>query len=308
MNSFNNHPLWRQHNIDSALSSLWDFYRKNFIPLFLMSLVLSVAIQYASTMVNMSELQSISDPMVLLEKMKGYLLPFMIISVISLLATTILHYYILFRPIDQNATVLASVLRSLRYFIPYLILIVLLAFTGTIAIALGIFILVVGAFFAMIYVATIYFFILPVMMVENTNIVNTITRTLKLAHKNFWQNIGWVVIFIVIMLVVSLLLSGIILIPFTGSFIKNIINPEDPSKLLDVANNPVFIGLSAVVSALTLPFMPIFACILYFNGKAREEQTVDQIAKPPDDYKVRVEDLYAKPYSEDHPDNPEKSE
>ena len=81
--------------------------------------------------------------------------------------------------------------------------------------------------------------------------------------------------------------------------------PEEAGALADVTNNPIFIILSAVVSALTLPLMPIFACILYFNGKAGEEQLQSVPLAEPDNNKVRVEDLYAKPYSEDHPDNPE---
>jgi hypothetical protein len=54
--------------------------------------------------------------------------------------------------------------------------------------------------------------------------------------------------------------------------------------------------------------MPIFACILYFNGKAGEVQTQVIPVDEPANKKVRVEDLYAKPYSEDHPDNPDNKE
>ena len=79
-------------------------------------------------------------------------------------------------------------------------------------------------------------------------------------------------------------------------------------QLVDVTTKPLFIILSAIVSALTLPLMPIFACILYFNGKAGEDQTISVPVPKPEDYKVKVEDLYAKPYSEDHPDNPEKKD
>jgi hypothetical protein len=305
MMEFSNHPLYRRHNIDSALSSLWDFYKKNFIALFIMSLGMSLAIQYASSLVNVNELSEITDPVLLLEKMKSYLFPILIVSLISLLATTILHYYILFNPIDRNNTVVISIVRSIKYFIPYLIIMILLAFAGVIAIVLGIILLIIGAFFAMIYVATLYFFILPVMMVEDVNIGTTINRTFKLAHKNFWSNLGWVAVFIIIMLVISLVFSGLILIPFTGSFIKTIMNPENASKLAEVSSNPLFIILSAIVSALTLPLMPIFACILYFNGRANEENTQPITTYTPSGDKVRVEDLYAKPYSEDHPDNPE---
>jgi hypothetical protein len=308
MDQFSNHPLYRKHNIDSAMNSLWGFYKKKFLSLFIMSLVMSLAMQYASTLVNMKELSAITDPMILLEKIKGILLPILIISLINLLFTTILQYYILYNPVSGDNTVFVSIIKSLKYFIPYLILMVLLAFAGTIAIILGIFVLIIGAFFAMLYVVTVYLFILPVMMVEDTNIGSTITRTIKLVHKNFWSNIGWVSVFIIFMLVISVIFSGIILLPFTGNFIKTIVNPDDASKLADVTTNPLFIILSAIVSALTLPLMPIFAAILYFNGKAGEEQL--QLVPPvePEDNRVRVEDLYAKPYSDDHPDNPEKKE
>jgi hypothetical protein len=306
MDLFSKHPLYRRYNIDNAMSSLWEFYKKKFLALFIISLVMSLVMQYASTLVNMKELSAITDPMILLEKIKGFIIPILVISFINLLFTTILQYYIIFNPVDSENTIFISIVKSLKYFVPYLIIMVLLAFAGTIAIVLGIFVLIIGAFFAMLYIVTLYLFILPVMMVEETNIGSTITRTIKLAHKNFWSNIGWVAVFIIIMLVISVVFSGIILLPFTGSFIKTIVNPEDASKLVDVASKPLFIILSAIVSAFTLPVMPIFACILYFNGKAGEEQIQPIPTIDPENSKVRVEDLYAKPYSDDHPENPEK--
>lgn len=308
MDQFSNHPLYKRHNIDSVMNSLWEFYKKKFLILFIVSLVMSLVIQYASTLVNMKDLSSITDPMVLLEKIKGLLIPILIISLINLLFTTILQYYVIFNPIDSENTIFTSIVKSLKYFIPYLIIMVLLAFAGSIAIVLGIFVLIVGAFFAMLYVVTIYLFILPIMMVEGINISSTITRTIALTHRHFWTNIGWVAIFIIVMLVISVIFSGIILLPFSGSFIKTIVNPGDASKLVDVTTNPLFIILSAIVSALTLPLMPIFACILYFNGKAGEEQIQPIPTVDPENNRVRVEDLYAKPYSEDHPENPEKKD
>jgi hypothetical protein len=305
MDQFSNHPLYGRHNIDSVMNSLWAFYKKKFLSLFLMSFVMSLVIQYASSLVNMKELSSITDPMLLLEKIKGFLIPILIISLINLLFTTILQYYVIFNPVDNENTVFISIIKSLKYFIPYLIIMVLLAFAGTIAIILGIFALIVGAFFAMLYIVTLYLFILPVMMIEGTNIGSTITRTLTLAHKHFWSNIGWVAVFIIIMLVISVIFSGIILLPFTGNFIKTIVKPDDATKMVDITTKPMFIILSAIVSALTFPLMTIFACILYFNGKAGEEQIQAIPIIGTEGNKVRVEDLYAKPYSDDHPDNPE---
>ena len=40
---------------------------------------MSLVIQYASAQVNMKELTSITDPMILIEKAKGFILPFLMI-------------------------------------------------------------------------------------------------------------------------------------------------------------------------------------------------------------------------------------
>jgi hypothetical protein len=305
MDQFSSHPLYRKHNIDSAMSSLWEFYKKKFLSLFIISMVMSLVMQYASTFVNIKAIQTTTDPMIILGMLKDYIVPILIISLINLLFTTFLQYYIIYSPLRSEDNILVTLLKSLKYFIPYLIIMVLLALAGVVAIVLGILALVIGVFFSILYLMTFYLFILPIMMVEGANIGNTISRTITLVHRNFWSNIGWVAVFIIILIVVSVIFSGIVLLPFTGNFMKTIMNPEDATNLVDITTNPLFIILSAVVSALTLPLMPIFACILYFNGKAGEEQSQTVAPVNPENDRVRVEDLYAKPYADDHPENPE---
>ncbi len=97
-----NHPLYMRHNIDSAMSSLWEFYKKRFLSLFLISFAMSLAIQYISTLINVQELSSITDPMVMLEKIKEMIIPILIISVVNLLFNVVLQYYILFNPLEQR--------------------------------------------------------------------------------------------------------------------------------------------------------------------------------------------------------------
>ena len=213
MEQFNSHPLYKRHNIDSAIGSLWDFYKKKFLPLFIMSFVMSLMLQYASTYVDLKELKTVTDPMIMLEIIKGYLVPILIISLLNLLFITILQYYVIYNPLNSGNNIFVSVIKSLKYYIPYLIIMVLLVFAGSIAIVLGVFVLIVGMFFAMLYVVTLSLFILPVMMVEGNNIGNTISRTITLAHRNFWSNIGWVAVFVLILIVVSLIISSVVLLP-----------------------------------------------------------------------------------------------
>lgn len=306
MNDFSNHPLYRVHNIDTAMNSLWEFYRRNFVPLFLMSVVMSGIMQYASTFIDLKDIQSETDPFVIIEKMKIFLIPMLLISLVNLFFTTILQHYIIYTPIDSNNNIFSSFLRSFRYYIPYLIIIVLLSIVGMMAIVLGLFVLIVGAIFALIYVMTLYLFILPVMMAEGTDIGNTIKRVFLLTHRNFWANFGWVATFFILVIVISVILSGIALLPFAGNFFKTLFNPEEASGTADLSKNLLFFILTSLVNALTVPLMPIFATILYFNGRAREDQGKKEIQQEIHQERVRVEDLYAKPYSDDHPDNPEK--
>jgi hypothetical protein len=300
MYQISNHPLYRVHTIDSAMNSLWDFYRKRFIPLFVISFIMGLVLQYLSSLINISELQSITDINEIMLKLKDYLWPMLIVSVVSLLFTTILHYYVIYNPLDKENNIFRCILKSLRYFFPYLIIMVFLAVAGSFALFLGLLLLFIGILFAAIYVITLYLFILPILMIEGPSIGNTISRTVILAHRNFWTNIGWTAVFVIILLVLSVVLSGFILLPFTGSFFKAFTDPGEAASLADITTKPLYIILSAVLNAITMPLLPIYACILYFNGRTREEQQFyPELPKDDNDGKVRIEDLYAKPLPED---------
>jgi hypothetical protein len=307
-----NHPLYKKHNIDSAMSSLWAFYKSRFLILFLISFVMSVIMQYGSSLINLKEIQNLIDPnnppdlTVIFDKLKDYLVPMLILSLVSLFFSNILHYYILVKPLDDSKNFFGSALESLIYFVPYLIVLVILAFFGSLAIALGLMAVVVGVIFSVIYLMMISFFILPVMMTEGMNIGRVILRTATLSHRNFWNNIGWSSVFLILLIIISVLLSSIIMIPFTGSFLKSIFNPDGATKILDIAKSPVYLILSSVSNALTLPLIPIFGFIIYFNARAGEEVLQSPVYGD-ENYKVRVEDLYSRPLNDESSEGKEKS-
>jgi hypothetical protein len=293
------HPLYKKHDIDSAMNSFWLFYKQRFIPLFLISLAMSLITQYGSSLINTKELQDFvanntSDPFAVLEKVKSLIVPILILATVSLFFSTIMHYYILMKPLGGTTNIFTAIFESLKYFVPYLIVVIILAFFGSIAILAGLVVFIVGVIFSIIYVMMISLFILPVMMSEGNNIGNTIMRTARLSHRNFWSNIGWTAVFLILFIVIAMVFSAIVMLPFTGSILKTVINPGEVKPILDLATNPIYIFLTAAVNAIILPFFPIFGFLLYFNGRAGEEPVI-----PPSygdkDYKVKVEDLYAKP-------------
>ena len=308
MDTIKDHPLYRIHSIDSAMDSLWSFYKKKFIPLFIMSFIMGLAMQYLSTTINMADLQSVTDINEMMNKMREFIWPMVFVSLASLLFTVILQYFVIYNPLDEKNNVFRCILNSLRYFIPYIIIMIFLAIAGSFAIFLGILMLVIGVLFAVVYIFMLYLFILPVMMVEGPGIANAISTTARLAHRNFWSNIGWTAVFTILLLVISVVLSGLVLLPFTGTFFKAFTNPGEASSLLELTTKPSYIILSALMNAITLPLMPIFAAILYFNARAREEQKSYSEPVPADDeQKVRVEDLYARPLNENESDNRESN-
>jgi hypothetical protein len=305
MENFSNHPLYKKHTLDTVMSSLWGFYINKFFVLFSISFIFSLGMQMLLLKFNISDLLSTTDQMVMIEKIKAMMWPLLGMSIISLILNLILQYYIIYSPVNENVNIFNSIYKSLLYLLPYIIISIILFFLASFAMFLGVLLFFIGLLFAVIYVMNIFLFVLPVLMVEGPNIGNAIGRTFTLSHRNFWSNIGWVAVFLIILVIISMVLSTIMLIPFTGSFMKILSNPEEIGNAFNFITNPWYLGLSALINALYTPLVPIFAAILYFNGKAREDMTETQPVASTEPEKVKVEDLYSKPYSEDHPENPD---
>jgi len=107
------------------------------------------------------------------------------------------------------------------------------------------------------------------------------------------------------LIVISVLLSGIILLPFSGNFLKALSDPQNAATAAELASNPLYIILSAIVSALTFPLLPVFACILYFRAKAEEDKSFYNSPHTDEDDnqdRIRIEDLYAKPELDNNTD------
>jgi hypothetical protein len=297
---FKKHPLYRVYTTDTAISSLFDFYRNNFVKLFAMSLIMAAILQYAATFIDVVSLQNETDINVLMEKMRELMVPVGIIALTNMFFFVIIQHYILFNPLDENNSILNSLISSFRYLVPYLVIIILLFIFGIMAVTLGAVAFVIGAIFAVFYVMTLYLFILPIMMIEGTDISHTIIRTFKLAHKNFWTNYFLVFLFMMLFIMIAFIISGLMLAPFAGNFLSSIFNPEEAANFAEISKMPLYIVLSIIANAITMPLLPIFSTILYLNSIAKEQGEVQSYNTANEEKKVTVEDLYAKPYSDNY--------
>jgi hypothetical protein len=304
MDEFSGHPLYRKHDLDSVMSSLWSFYMKYFLALFLASFLVNIAIQYLSSSIDMSKMTSMTDPFEMLAEFKTWLWPMTGAIVISILLSVILQYYVLYKPVNSEVDILNSIYKSLKYILPLIVIMILFMIFAAVAMVAGFIVFIIGALFSVLYIFMIGLFIMPILMAEGNNIGNTISRTFTLSHRHFGSNLGWTAIILLIIIVGSIIISSLVLIPFSGSFFKLLRDPEAAAEALNFVKNPWYIILSALAGAIFTPLTPILSAILYFNARAREKDLVIAVGSSNEPDKVRVEDLYAKPYSEDHPDNP----
>jgi hypothetical protein len=219
------------------------------------------------------------------------IVPYTLIMAVSIVFAVLLHAWVLERPLEKENALMTALKTGLQALIPYLIVVIVLAMAAVVLTGVGLVLLVLPGLFAIFYMLTVGIFALPVTLTESRNAATVISRSFRLTHKNFWPNMAWVIVVALLVIIISLMISGLIMLPFTGSFIRSLTNPEEASALLEMAKNPLYIALSSLASALVTPVFPILAFILYFRNNAG---ALAPAAEEEDDNRVKVEDLYPK--------------
>ena len=278
MDSYTEHTLYRKHTLDSAMSGLWEFYKSHFAPLFLISFIFSVAVTIFSLNIDYSGLieASMTEDMEAIRKMMSDMVKMAIpVVAVTIYAIVFLSLYVL----ESNSGGAVNYLRvlkgSFKYMLTYTIMFILFIPVIGVALAAGILALLIGVIFSVIWLTALFAFFAPLLMTEGNDISNAIVRSFKLMHRHFGSNIGWTAVFIVIMLLVSLVVSGLALIPFAGTLLQTMANPGEVTHLMEMIKNPIYVLFSSALNALILPLFPIFSFILYFNARAWEDDRMD---------------------------------
>ena len=290
-----NHPLNRRHNIDTAMSSIWETYKKMFLPLFSISFISALLVSYLSSGIDIAGIQSMTDPAQIMEAFKPLMGKYLLISLIGITFSSFMQYYIIHKPGDDSTGMMEMLIKFAgRFLLPLLAVYIILGVISVLAISLGLLALIIGALFVFFYVAIFFTLSAPVMMIENRSVGETISRVFSLGHKKFWLNLGWVTLFMMLLIIISMILSSIILVPFAGGFLKSIFNQDAAVNMLEFSRKPSFLILSSVASALTAPIYPIFSVVLYFNAASYENEVIINTEYAPEGEKrVTVEDLYS---------------
>ncbi len=290
MNSYDNHPLTGAADLDSAFNKLWSFYKKHFPGLYLISVIASLLSTLAMSGIDLSSFQGVTDPEEMLGLMQQMARPYALVMLITLSFGVFLHAWVLIRPVADGSYLSQIIRITLITLVPYLITMILVGIILTALFSIGLVLLILPGLFALFYMITVGLFVMPVMLTETLNPFTALSRAFRLTHNRIWSNLGWVIVVLLIIVVVSMVLAAVTTLPFTGSLIRSFTTPEEAGTALELARNPLYIGLSSLASALITPVMPILAFILYFRNRGEESaRAVPVVEETPS---VRVEDLY----------------
>lgn len=298
MENYQNHPLAGASDLDSAMTKLWVFYRKYFIGLYIISVIMAVLTGLVTSGIDLAAIQSTTDPQEMIEIMKEMIGPYSLMIAVSLVFSVLIHAWVLEIPLRHEKSVIRVLKSGLAALVPYLIVMILLMIAGSMMTAVGLVLLVLPGLFAIFYICTVMLFAMPVILMETRNPATVISRVFTLTHTHFWQNLGWVAVAAMIVIVMSAVVGVLVMLPFTGGMIKSITDPEASGAILEMAKNPVYIGLSALASALITPVLPIMAFIIYFRNC---EEVASVEVYPEEEHRLRVEDLYPHMPENDEP-------
>ncbi len=289
MNNYQNHPLSGAFDLDSAMARLWAFYKKYFLGLYIISVVMGLFSSLITSGLDLAALQSTTDPNEMLKMMKGMAGPYALLMLVSMVSFIVLHAWVLEKPLGEPGFIATVLKKSLVALVPCLVVMIILTIVTTVLTTIGLVLLVLPGLFALFYMFTVLLFAMPLILTESRNPVTVVKRSFRLAHSHLWPNMGWVVVIALLLIVASLLIAALNMLPFTGSFIKSLTNPEEASAMLEMSRNPLYIAISALTTALVTPVLPIMAFILYFRN--RGDEVISEITTD-GEQAVRVEDLY----------------
>ncbi|MBU8892503.1 MAG: hypothetical protein KOO66_06970 [Bacteroidales bacterium] len=278
MTDLTKHSLYKPLEVDSMLSAIFNIYLKKFLIMFVYSFVAVFMVQVIIYYLGFWDLYTVSDPDEMVRNFPEIFKKIGVISVSSVIIYGFLNAFLInfliksdLEPGINTGDLLAESFR--KYSIHMIFFLILSAIILIAGIFIGLIAVIVGSLVAMAYLGTVMMSGGAVIVAEEKNAIETIGRIFSLTHKDFWSALGVVVLFVLIMLLISLVLSAIIAIPVVIMFFGNL----NDSGILEALNLKMYdlgiwvVILNSIVSALTYPLYAILSVVLYFKLKYSED-------------------------------------
>ena len=279
------HSLYKAMEVDSILANIFNIYLKKFWILFAFSFIGVFIIQMIFYYLGFFELMQIDDPEELLRTFSLLFKKVGIVSISSVVIYGILNSflvsYLFNSDLDPKANAgeffIESISKYSVHMIFFLMLTILIFIAGAFV---GILALIIGLFVAMLYLGTVFMIGGAIVVAEEKNAIDTIGRCFNLTHKDFWPALGTFVLFILIMILISIVMSALVSIPFVIMFFENFRETGSILEAFSIQNYDIGIWavvISSITSAITYPLYAILSVVLYLKLKFTEDQKNIQI-------------------------------
>ncbi len=278
------HSLYKPMEADTILSHVFTIYKNKFIPLFLSGFIAFFIIQFLTYNLGITQIYTLSDTEEMMRELSGLMGKMGILLTGTVIVYGLLNAFfvnLILKSDDEKKLASGELfMESLKkYFIHMIFFLLLSGFILALGTVAGIFIFIIGSFVAIAYLGTVLSPGAAIVIAEEKNALEAISRTFSLTHKNFWPALGATILFVLIMILVSIVVSALMSIPFVIIFFDNWKETGNLLESLKMQNYDIGIWtvfFNSLVSALTYPLYAIFSVVLYFKLKYREDQ--DSIA------------------------------
>jgi hypothetical protein len=279
------HSLYQKHDFDTAFTTLYRIYKKNFLPLFLLSLAGMLIVYLFAFSLGPYQIPSEAIPDPGAAEIAHFLKLFLLILVVGLLVYTFVYLgilYFVYRKQEHDTrhawSVFAEAAR--KYYWQFLLLVILVSLIFIVGSVIGVLIFFVGILLAMAYLGVSLYVAGPAMILENKGPADAIGRSFSLTHKDFWMSLGLVFVLFVIAMVLQFVLIAIVSMPGAIVFISSgVASGGDLSQWFASDLSTFWTGfglismiMNSAVSALVMPLMPIFSMILYYRLRYMENE------------------------------------
>lgn len=284
------HPMYKKYDSDNVVSETFRFYKKHFIPLFLVSFIINLII-----IIPIFQLGVFDAYITIIEDQyfypgKDFFMSLFIICLISFIALTIGHLFICYYTtnIHRNKNNMSLLLNAIRkYYVRFIILAILSVIILTIGSFIGILLILIGSVIAMLYFSTVLVPATPILIIEKKEPLSAISRAFSLTHKDFWGALGALLLLILIYIVISIIIGVISGLPVMVDIFQELANGE---HILNIITNKELytrelgfagISLNVIFSALLFPVFPIFSIFYYYKLKFEEDNKEPAFEKRP---------------------------
>lgn len=272
--------FYKRLEFDTSVKGVFRIYLKRFWPLFLISLFGQFILQFIIYKIGFYELLNFENQEEMMLSIGQFSNKFVLISVTYVILFGILNSflisYILNKDIQSDLSFNDALFNSLKNNAIHMIFFMIISIILLIgAMSIGVFVFLIGLVFAGLYIGSVLFPGGTLLVVEDKNAIEALAGTFSLVHKDFWNNLGIFIVFLLALLVLTLGLNSIISVLFDFLYPEELIMDKGLAGVLKNSGPELSAWIlisNSVLSALLYPLYATTSVIMYVKLRFQDDQ------------------------------------